>query len=257
MKLYDELAPWFHLLTAPPDYRQEAELYSRLLEENASREVKTVLELGSGGGNNASHMKSRFELTLVDRSPAMLDVSRGLNPECEHLEGDMRTVRLGRVFDSVFVHDAVMYLTTAEDLRAAIATAVAHCRPGGVVLFVPDCVRETFHPYEHEGGHDGEDGRGLRYHERVFDPDPDDSTYRVEMTIRMREADGTERVETDHHLYGLFGLDEWISWLAAAGLDVRAEPSELGGDDVPLSYLFLGLRPVGGSDTGRTVGAGR
>src|SRR3972149_1508073 len=60
----------------------------------------TVLELGSGGGNNASHMKAHFKLTLVDRSPAMLAVSRALNPECEHLEGDMRTLRLGRGFDA-------------------------------------------------------------------------------------------------------------------------------------------------------------
>ena len=153
--------------------------------EWAEGPVESVLELGSGGGNNASHMKARFRLTLVDLPPAMLEVSRGLNPECEHLEGDMRTLRLGRTFDAVFVHDAVMYLTSAADLRAAMATAVAHCRPGGVVVFTPDCVRETYFDYEHRGGHDGADGRSLRYHERVFDPDPSDHTYRVEMTLQL------------------------------------------------------------------------
>ena len=44
-----------------------------------------------------------FALTLVDRSPAMLAVSRALNPDCEHVTDDMRTVRLGRIFDLVFV----------------------------------------------------------------------------------------------------------------------------------------------------------
>ena len=50
----------------------------------------------------------------------MLALSRALNPECEHLAGDMRTLRLGRVFDAVFVHDAVCYMTTRADLREFI-----------------------------------------------------------------------------------------------------------------------------------------
>ena len=68
-KLYGDLAPWFHLLTAPKDYAEEAELYGRLLAEKSDGQVVSVLELGSGGGNNASHLKRRFTLTLVDRAP--------------------------------------------------------------------------------------------------------------------------------------------------------------------------------------------
>jgi hypothetical protein len=40
-------------------------------------------------------------MTLVDLSEEMLVVSRQLNPECQHHQGDMRTVRLGRTFDAV------------------------------------------------------------------------------------------------------------------------------------------------------------
>ena len=76
----------------------------------------------------------------------MLALSRTLNPECEHLEGDMRTLRLGREFDVVFIHDAISYLTTEEDLRAAIETAAAHVRPGGVVILTPDATTEIFKP---------------------------------------------------------------------------------------------------------------
>jgi len=134
-RLFGDLAGWFHLFTAPDEYREEADFYARVLRESCAREPRTVLELGSGGGNNASHMKERFDMTLVDLSPAMLDVSRSINPECEHLEGDMRTIRLSRTFDAVFVHDAVSYLLTAEELSAAISTAFEHLAPGGVALF--------------------------------------------------------------------------------------------------------------------------
>src|SRR5207237_660416 len=134
-RLYGELASWFHLLTAPCDYEGEAALYRKLLVEQADGPVETVLELGSGGGNNASHLKQHFALTLVDRSEQMLEVSCGLNPECEHVSGDMRTVRLDRKFDGVFVHDALAYMVTEPDLEAAFETAFVHCRPGGSAVF--------------------------------------------------------------------------------------------------------------------------
>lgn len=93
-KLYKELADWWPLLSAPEGYAEEAATYRDNLIACARRSVRRALELGSGGGNNASHSKAHFEMTLVDLSPHMLDASRTLNPECEHIEGDMRTMRL-------------------------------------------------------------------------------------------------------------------------------------------------------------------
>ena len=129
-KLYHELASWFHLLTAPEDYAEEAEFYRKAIFTASDQTPVTLLELGSGGGNNASHLKAHFQLTLVDLSPEMLAISRQLNPEWEHLQGDMREVRLERQFDAVFIHDAVMYLTIEADLQRAIETAYIHSRPG-------------------------------------------------------------------------------------------------------------------------------
>src|SRR6186713_2050493 len=100
-KLYDELAAWWPLLSPPADYVEEASFMQRQLEQAGDLPCRTLLELGSGGGNNASHLKAHFELTLVDSSRGMLDVSRALNPTCEHVEGDMRTIRLRRQFDRV------------------------------------------------------------------------------------------------------------------------------------------------------------
>ncbi len=98
-------------------------------------------------------------MTLVDLSPGMLEVSRRLNPRCEHHVGDLRAVRLGLLFDAVFIHDAVTYMTTVDDLRAALETAFVHCRPGGITVVFPDEVAETFEPTTEHGGSDGPDGR--------------------------------------------------------------------------------------------------
>ena len=219
-RLYQELAPWFHLLTSPVDYEDEAEVYGRLLVEHAEGPVETVLELGSGGGNNASHLKRHFALTLVDRSPEMLELSRGLNPELEHVEGDMRTVRLDRVFDAVFVHDALAYILTEPDLHAVFETASAHCRPGGSAVFVPDYVEETFAPRTSHGGHDSEDGqRGLRYVEWVRADPSDQTRHVVDFAYLIREGENV-RVEHDRHVCGLFPKETWLRGLDAAGFDV-------------------------------------
>ena len=127
-----------------------------------------------------SHLPDSIALTLTDLSPAMLEVSRALIPRAEHLVGDMRTVRLGRTFDAVLIHDAICYMTTEADLRAAFVTAFEHLRPGGAGLFQPDYVRETFAAGTDHGGEDGpaladgRPGRALRYLEWTTDPDPAD-----------------------------------------------------------------------------------
>jgi SAM-dependent methyltransferase len=224
MRLYGDLAPWFHLLTHPADYAEEAEYYTRAIESAMEGEARTLLELGCGGGNNASYLKRRFTCTLTDLSESMLHVSRGLDPECEHIQGDMRSLRLGRTFDAVFVHDAIAYMTTEDDLRAAIETAAVHTRPGGVALFVPDTVRETFEPGTHHGGHDGEDGRALRYLEWTRDADPGDTAYEVDYAVILREPDGSTRVADDRHRCGLFPRATWLRFLAEAGFDIVPPP---------------------------------
>jgi SAM-dependent methyltransferase len=241
MKLYDELAEWWPLLSSPDDYEEEAGLYRRALADAATGPLWSVLELGSGGGNNASHLKAHFDLTLVDPSPGMLAVSRMLNPECEHVEGDMRTVRLGRAFDAVFVHDAVCYMTTRDDLRSAMETAFVHCRPGGVALFCPDFTAETFRAGTNHGGHDG-DGRSLRHLAWTWDPDPSDTTYTVDHVYLLREPDGSARVVHDRHVEGLFPRDTWLELLRDVGFGAEVRSFEH--SDVAYELeVFVGVRP--------------
>lgn len=244
-KLYTDLAGWWPLMSAPAEYEEEAAFYLKALSDAARQPIRTLVEIGSGGGNNASHMKAQVEeIVLVDLSEEMLAVSRGLNPECEHVQGDMRTVRLGRQFDAVFIHDAVCYMTTEEDLRRAVETALAHCRPGGVALFAPDHVAENFRPSTDHGGNDAPDGRALRYLEWSWDPDPGDTTCVTHYTYALRAADGSVHVSDDLQQEGLFPRATWLELLANAGFQPTVVPfthSEL----EPGRYeVFVGRRAV-------------
>jgi SAM-dependent methyltransferase len=240
-RLYTDLASWFHLLTAPEDYAEGAASYRAALTGACDSPPRTLLELGSGGGNNASHLKAHFTMTLVDLSPEMLDLSRTINPGCEHLVGDMRDVRLGRVFDAVLIEDAIVYMTTADDLARAIETAFVHCRRGGAALFCPDDTRESFRPTTEHGGHDSGD-YGLRYLEWVWASDPTDTTRLKDMTYLLREGDDV-RCLYDRHVVGLFARDEWLRLISEVGFEARALPFEHSEFEPGSHEMFLGIKP--------------
>lgn len=239
-ELYYRLADWWPAISPPSEYAEEATLYVDMIRSAAHTPVREVLELGSGGGNNASHMKRTLTLTLVEPADRMRELSRALNPECEHVAGDMRSVRLGRTFDAVFIHDAVMYMTTENDLRAALATAAAHLAPGGVALVVPDATAETFEEAtEHGGGEDGS-GRRARYLMWTLPPEPDEISFETHYAFLMRETDGSVSVVHDVHREGLFGRARWLRLFEDVGLSATLVPRKIEGVEYD-SFVALRL----------------
>ena len=214
MRIYGDLAErWYPLLDPRDDHADEAELYRSVFGDS-----RTLLELGSGAGNAAFFLSRWYEVTLCDLSESMLALSRSANPKCEHVLGDMRSVRLDRTFDAVLVHDALSYLTTRDDLRATIETVFIHLGEGGVAIFAPDDFRETFEESSelHVGEHEG---RSLRCIEWFWDPDPSDDTGVVDYVFALREGDET-RVVHDRHVIGVFPRSVWIELFEDIGFEV-------------------------------------
>jgi len=242
-KLYRELADWWPVLSAPEDYAEEAAFYEKALGAACSFKPHTLLELGSGGGNNASHLNKHFQMTLVDLAPGMLEVSRSLNPECEHILGDMRTIRLNREFDAVFIHDAVMYMITEDDLRQAMKTAFLHCKPGGVALFAPDHTRENFKPSTDHGGHNRGD-RSLRYLEWAMEPDAESTSYLFAMVYLMHEGNDEVECVFDKHECGLFSRNQWLHWLTETGFEASSIPFDHSEIPPGECEVFIGRKPL-------------
>jgi SAM-dependent methyltransferase len=241
-RVYGDLAEWWPLISPLQEYAQEAERLAAVFG-SAALPVRDVLDLGSGGGHVAAHLKHRMTLTLVDLSEEMLAVSRQLNPECAHVRGDMRTVRLGRQFDGVLVHDAVDYMTVQADLRQVIETAFAHCRPGGIAVFVPDHTAETFRASDGHGGGGDRSGRQATFIEHDWDPDPADDWIQAEYEFVLRDADGTVQVVREIHHLGAFSEKTWLGLLAEAGFEAEAGGGRAWGSRIRGS-LFTGRRPA-------------
>jgi len=244
--MYSDLADWFHLLSAPEDYAEEAAFYFRIMAEALGEMPRSVLELGSGGGNNASHYKEWVDrVVLTDLSDGMLALSRTIHPELEHVQGNMCTVRVDGQFDAVFVHDAVSYLTSLDDLKQAVITAFVHCRPGGVTLFAPDHVRENFADGTDHGGEDGADGRAMRFLEWTYDPDPNDQTYATDYVFVLHVPGQEVRAIQETHTCGLFSRADWMRLLAEVGFEaIRSLPLEHSEVPEGTAEVFVARRPA-------------
>jgi hypothetical protein len=229
MKLYKELAEWWPLMSPHTEYEEEASLYLQIIQRYHPG-VKSAIEFGSGGGSNAFYLKQHFPMVLSDLSPEMLEVSRKLNPDCRHIEGDMRSIDAGSTFDLVFIHDAITYFTNPSDLLAVMKNAKKHLNEKGILFIMTDQFTETFRPETSHGGID-KDGRGFRYLEWTDDNDPEDFVTETEYVYIMRNEEGEIFREYDSSQSGLFSMGTWEELLAEAGfkavferIDYSAEP---------------------------------
>lgn len=219
-RLYTDLAYLWPSLSPPEDYRGEAEVVRDLLRKHLPERGgrPSLVEFGVGGGHALMFLTDEFDATAVDSSPTMLDNCRKLNPGVETVVGDMRTVRLGRTFDAVVIHDAADYLTTEDDVRRTLETAHLHLSPGGVVIIAPTYVRETFHcgASESDSGDIGATGGHVAFLSYVHDPDPADTEFELLLVYVIREH-GRVRVVEDRHACGLFPTEFWLTALRDAG----------------------------------------
>jgi SAM-dependent methyltransferase len=222
-RLYNDLAKWWPLVSPPEDYADEAEILRATFREKLGSGDHSLLDLGVGGGSHLSHLTTDFRATGIDLSTEMLALSRRLNPSVQHQVGDMRSIRLHKEFDAVLIHDAISYLLSEEDLRATLATARAHLRPGGVLVMCPDWFQETFPDefVDHEKHTAGD--TSVTYIEYIHDPDPTDTTVEIVMFILIKEM-GRLRIERDYHTLGLFPKTTWLELTTEAGFSFETRP---------------------------------
>ena len=241
--LYDKLAYLWPVISPPEDYALEAVHWRHVLRQRLGPGRHQLLELGVGGGHNLSHLTADFDAAAVDISPKMLELSRRLNPSVEHYLGDMRTFRLpGRTFDAVLIHDAIGYMRTEDDLRAAFTTAKVHLRPGGLFLVAPDLVRDTFRPGMSLRWSTQRDGVEIITEETVYDENPADTLVESQFTYTITE-NGASRVERDIHVTGIFPIATWMSLLEEAGFTADRIPLPGDGDGCGENLFCSVLRP--------------
>lgn len=210
MKNFDAYAAYYDLLYQDKDYAGEASYLDDLIRRY-NPGTKEILELGCGTGLHAHELAKRgYTITGVDLSEAMVQqaVERSqqlTTPDVSFVQGDLRTFRAGRNFDAVLaLFHVVSYQTSNADLSAAMMTAAAHLRPGG--LFIFDCW------YGPGVLTDPPQKRVRRLHGDGFDvtrfatpiQHPNDNGVDVHYEIIVERPHGRETIEETHAMRYLF-----------------------------------------------------
>ncbi|NCA82474.1 MAG: class I SAM-dependent methyltransferase [Opitutae bacterium] len=244
-RLYSDLA-WLWPLWGDPagEYAHFARFVAERIRHHARRPLETLLDVACGGGKNLFTLQRSFRCAGLDLSPAMLALARNLNPECEFVQGDMRSFSLDRTFDAILIDDGVSHLTSRPDLAAAFQTAFRHLAPGGVMVVVADSTAETFRQNQTEAtpAYPGSCPPGLdvTFIENRYDPDPADERFESTLIYLIREH-GRRRIETDRFDLGLFPHSFWRQTLAGSGFDVVEESYRQ--DDVEYPF-FVCRKPT-------------
>jgi SAM-dependent methyltransferase len=217
-RVYGDLAWTEHILAPPEDYKEEADLFSKIIREHSKIEVRTLLHLGCGAGGHDHTFKKHFKVTGIDISENMLELARELNPDVAYFIGDMRIAKLDERFDAVAIPDSIGHMTTEEELRKAVRTADEHLKPGGVLLIVTP-VKEEFR--ENNFVYTGAKGDvKITLFENNSIPDPEGTTYKATVVFLIWRK-GKLEIHSDTDVLGLFELDAWHTLLKDFSFDIK------------------------------------
>ncbi len=213
----------YDALYGDKDYDAEVALIERVIKRQVG-EARSILDLGCGTGAHTLRLAERgFAVTGVDRSLEMLAIaelkSLAAHSSALFVEGDVTAVRLGATFDVALMMFAVLgYQTTDAAARAALETARAHLREGG--LFIADVwygpAVVAIQPEERTKLVGTERGNIVRTVRTVLDPVRKCASVHYRVTHREGSTNAPEFEET--HTMRYFFESDLVTLLESSGL---------------------------------------
>jgi len=235
--MYGEMAQYYDRIYAFKDYAAESQALIAWIDCHKRSSGSRLLDVACGTGMHLEHLAETFRAEGLDISPELLAHAQKRNPELTLHCADMRTFDLPDRYDVITcLFSSIGYMSSVEELDAAIANMARHLIPGGVLLVEPwirpdDWMDGTVH--------------GL------FIDDPELKIARVNSSERR----GNLSIFDLHHLVGtpektfhfvehhemLLATDEELhAAFDAAGLKTTVDEQGLTGRG-----MYIGVRPSG------------
>jgi SAM-dependent methyltransferase len=138
LEAYDGLAPHYDEFTAGYAYERWLDALEGLALEHGL-EGRLLLDVACGTGKSFLPMVERgYEVVACDLSPGMVACAREkvADGRAEVLVADMRDLPELGAFDLITcLDDAINYLTSESEMRAALRGFARNLRPGGLAIF--------------------------------------------------------------------------------------------------------------------------
>jgi SAM-dependent methyltransferase len=219
-KLYNELAWTWEILVSEEEYPVETNFIRKMIKKHNSTVGGDILDVGCGAGHHDLFLKGDYEIVGVDGSEKMLELARKRNPELAYHLGDVRTFQLNRQFDVVMAMDMIQYNLSYSDLEKALRNLSAHLKPGGLLLFYLENIKERFEQNKTRFKRHKKGNLEIVLVENDYDPDPEDTEFECHLIFLMRK-DGKFQLEVDKHRMGLFELHRILDILQSLDFMTR------------------------------------
>lgn len=142
MKVFNDYAYYYNAFYSDKDYRAEAEIVNKLINEYSSIRVKNILNLGCGTGRHDVELESigDYSITGIDLSPQMIEIAKGSvargHKGPTFYVADIRDYKDDYMYDAVISLFHVMsYQNSNADLKKTIMTAYNSLKQDGVFIF--------------------------------------------------------------------------------------------------------------------------
>lgn len=205
------------------DWAVEAEVLVKQIRDR-SPAADSLLDVACGTG---AHLETFAGLMThvegLEISAPMRAAAERRLPGVPVHAGDMRDFDLGRTFDSVTcMFNAIAYLASVSELRAAVRTMTRHLIPGGVLIVEPWWFPDRFIEGYLAADAAHVDGRAVA---RISHTTREGRISRLEARYLVGGSDGIREITHIHRLM-LFTEEEYLAAFADAGC--RAEYLEGG-----------------------------
>jgi SAM-dependent methyltransferase len=132
--LYRE--PWLYDLIFPDADGSTARMCREAVRRYLPAPPASALDIGCGTGRHLAALAGTIaECWGVDLLDSNVAYATATHPRLHVLQGDMRAVRLGRVFDLITSFgNALSYALTDADLARTAETYAAHAHPGTLLM---------------------------------------------------------------------------------------------------------------------------
>ena len=139
----ERYSEYYDLLYSDKDYEGECDYIETVFRRFSSRKIRRVLDVACGtGGHTIPLAKRGYSVSATDISKHMLAQARkkvvmaGLQNRVHLGRGDMRFFRPMGKFDACLsMFGAIGYLSSYEDVLAALRAMHRHLKPNGLLIF--------------------------------------------------------------------------------------------------------------------------
>ena len=234
--LHNQLSKYYDKVYSFKDYLDEAVRLQNPIIKYVESGGNTLLDVACGTGLHLKHLKDDFSCTGVDVSKSMLKIARKNAKGVTFKEADMKTLNLGKQFDVIIcLLSSIGYVKTAMSLEKTIQNFSRHLKKGGLALIEPSHAKSFYVSGEPRiTTYDGKDAKIARVNFTKIRQ----TTAVLNMHILIAEKGKDAKYFVDRHELGLFGINNTLRIMKAAGLKSKYLKSGL----MTGRELFVGIK---------------